>query len=631
MAKLRFALRARGGPAIRPGTLRPMPPDLLPPAVLPALLAGGGLAVVLAAALLFRLHALIALTLAGLAVMWLTPTAFVVRAEVEATAERFRVRGVGEVAHGTLVLRPDGVFQMGSVPGLTAYRPAPAGGLGAPVASLRLDEPVGGEWKHVRMIDGDRLVRTDRGDFEVRPPTIHFRTRIGGRLSPVQSMPVGEAKPGLLRPAICSSPPADLAAAEAVADLDPPARLAAAFGRTAADIGLLIALASVLGAGLTHSGAAERLVRTLLSVVGPRGHPAAFCAGGLALGVPVFFDAVFLLCAPLAKSTALKTGGNYTLLLLAVCCGGALTHSLVPPTPGPLLVAAELGVSVPRMIAAGLAVSLAAAPVGLLWSLWWCRRRARKGNDVPVRDGAGAPLDRLRELAERPAHELPPLWASVAPLAVPVFLIAQRAAWDAAAELIAGSPWARPAKIAFHLGEPTTAVLLGTLLALWLLWRWSGPGERREVTAGAVAEGGGILLVAAAGGAFGAALRQTGVGGLVAAIPDLGGFGLLVTAWAVAAAVRTAQGSATVAMVVAAGVVGAAVPGCGLHPVWVACAIGCGSKAVAWMNSSGFWVVSRAGGLTEREALATFTPLTAVLSLAGLAATLAGAWAWPGA
>ena len=603
-----------------------MPPDLLPPAVLPALLAGGGLAVVLVAALLFRLHALIALTLAGLAVMWLTPRAFVVRAEVETTAERFRVRGVGEESRGAWTLQPDGVFEANPESGLTAFRPGLGGGLGGSVASLSR-RPIGrSDWKFPVAVDGTTLVRTDRGDFEIDEPSLRYEDLFGGRPpSPVPSLSNPDRTPGLLRPGDLLVAPDDLAAAEAVAALDPPARLAAAFGRTAADIGLLIALASVLGAGLTHSGAAERLVRTLLSVVGPRGHPAAFCAGGLALGVPVFFDAVFLLCAPLAKSTALKTGGNYTLLLLAVCCGGALTHSLVPPTPGPLLVAAELGVPVPRMIAAGLAVSAAAAPVGLLWAWWWCRRRAKQGTDVPVRDGAGAPLDRLRELAERPAHELPPLWASVAPLAVPVFLIAQRAAWDAAADRLAGPGWEVPTKIAFHLGEPTTAVLLGTLLALWLLWRWSGPGERREVTAGAVAEGGGILLVAAAGGAFGAALRQTGVGGLVAAIPDLGGFGLLVTAWAVAAAVRTAQGSATVAMVVAAGVVGAAVPGCGVDAVWVACAIGCGSKAVAWMNSSGFWVVSRAGGLTEREALATFTPLTAVLSLAGLAATLAGA------
>ncbi|MEM9702656.1 MAG: GntP family permease, partial [Planctomycetota bacterium] len=133
----------------------------------------------------------------------------------------------------------------------------------------------------------------------------------------------------------------------------------------------------------------------------------------------------------------------------------------------------------------------------------------------------------------------------------------------------------------------------------------------------------------AAGGAFGTALRQTGVGSLVAALPDLRGLGLLTLAWAATLAVRTAQGSATVAMVVAAGLVGSAIPESGVHPVWVACAIGCGSKAIAWMNSSGFWVVARAGGLTEREALATFTPLTIVLAVAGLAVTLMGAWLWP--
>ena len=235
----------------------------------------------------------------------------------------------------------------------------------------------------------------------------------------------------------------------------------------------------------------------------------------------------------------------------------------------------------------------------------------------------------------------PPLWAAILPLALPAFLIAQRAAWDAAVprvvDLGPGFPmdvfvregWEIPTKVVDLLGGPTVALLCGALAALVLLWRRTVPAERAGVVGGAVAEGGAILLIAAAGGVFGSALRQTGVGGLVAGLPVGGGFGLLVTAWAVAAAVRTAQGSATVAMVTAAGVVGGAVQTGTVAPVWVACAIGCGSKAVAWMNASGFWVVCKAGGLSERQALATFTPLTCVLAVAGLAATLLGAWVWP--
>ena len=645
-------------------------PDALPAVVVPALLAGGGLVVVLVAALAFRLHALIALTLAGLAVMWLTPAENIVRAEVEPTAERFAVRDVGEQAGGMWGLGVGGSFSPGLEPSLTAYRPGPGGGLGEPVASLRLDQATDWDWKFPRAIDGDTLVRTGYGDYLVTPPdTPAWGNTIGsGRVAAGPFWPTvpTAGTPGLLKPGDLLVSSREGANASAVAALDPPARFAAAFGETAGEIGLLIAFASVLGAGLLRSGAAERLVRALLSVVGPRGRPAAFCAGGFVLGVPVFFDAVFLLCAPLAKSAALKgdgegeedgreaRGGGYLLLLLAICCGGTMTHSLVPPTPGPLLVAAELNVSIPLMIAAGTGVGAIAAAIGLLWAVWHCRRRARAGKDVPVREGGGTDLARLRELGARPLAELPPLWLSLLPVAIPIFLIAQRAGWEAAepwrdrvspavvtlgpsppptAPLLAVSTpgWEIPAKIVHHLGEPTTAVLLGTLISLFLLWRWAGPGERRGATAAAVAEGGGILLVAAAGGAFGGALRQTGVGSLIAAIPDLGGVGLLVTAWAVAAAMRTAQGSATVAMVVAAGVVAAAIPGSGVHAVWVACAIGCGSKALAWMNASGFWVVCRAGGLAEREALSAFTPLTGVLALAGLAATLAGAWLWPGA
>ncbi len=612
-------------------------PDALPPAAICALLAAGGLAAVLVGALALRVHALIVLTVAGLAVMWLTPRANVVRAEVEADAERFVVRGVGEWGDDTRWMFPAGDRWADPPGSLTMYRPHIGGGLGEPVASLRRFTPSMSysgpdtieELFEAGTIDGRTLVRTDYGDFLVGRPSA-TPTRFFGALPVGKRQAAAARREGLdlLEPGDLLVSPAELTAANAVADLPPPARFARAFGHTAASIGLLIALAAVLGAGLTHSGAAERLVRALLGVVGPRGHPAAFCAGALALGVPVFFDAVVLLCAPLAKSTALRTGRGVALLLLAACCGAALTQSLVPPTPGPLLVAAELGVSIPRMIAVGLGVSLVAAPIGLLWCVWWCRRRERVGKSVPVRDGAGASLDHLRDLAGRPLHELPPLWASLAPLAAPVFLIAQRSAWEPFADRV---PWVPDVMTAVvrGLGDPTIAVLAGALCSLMLLWRYAAPAERREVVAAAVAEGGGIVLLASAGGAFGAALRQTGVGGLVAATPTAGGLGLLVLAWAITVAVRTAQGSATVAMVVAAGLVAAALPGSGVHPVWAACAIGCGSKAIAWQNSSGFWVVCRAGGLTEGEALATFTPLTIVLAVVGLLVTLAGAWLWP--
>ena len=609
---------------------------LLPAPWLPAALAGVGLAAVLVGTLVFRLHAILSLTLAGLAVMWLTPRELVVRAEVEATAERFRVRGVGRSPQTALVYGTRGAYWTDDRrDDLRAFRPVPGGGLGAPAATLarlRADRQIAGRviggpddglpgfgfemtgpfgrertpTGQSAMIDGERLVRLDAGDYRVAPLFESLN-------------PFAEPEPPL-RPGDLLVSAGDLAAAGDAAARPAPARFAAAFGGTAGGIGLPIAFAAVLGACLAASGAAERLVRAALAVVGPRGRPAAFCAGGFALGVPVFFDAVFLLCAPLAKSAAApggdgKPGANYGLLLMAVACGGVMTHSLVPPTPGPLLVADELGVSLPALAAAGLFVSAVAAPLGLL-AAWGLTRRTRI-------DPPADPAPR----GETPPHELPALWASALPLAVPAFLIAQAAAWRFGPDRFPGKEPVGPVVAA--LGDPTVALLAGALAALGLLWRRSVPAERTEVVGEAVAEGGAVLLIAACGGAFGAALRQTGVGGLVAGLPVGGGFGLLVTAWAAAAAVRTAQGSATVAMVTAAGVVGGAVQAGPVAPVWVACAIGCGSKAVAWMNASGFWVVCKAGGLTERQALATFTPLTGVLSVAGLAATLLGARVWP--
>ena len=123
-------------------------------------------------------------------------------------------------------------------------------------------------------------------------------------------------------------------------------RITAAFGSTCGKIGILIAMACVIGRCLLARGAAERIVRAALALVGERAAAVAFCGSAFLLGIPVFFDSLFLLAIPLVKATWLKVKKNYVLFVIALVAGGTMTHSLVPPTPGPLFVAEELGVAV---------------------------------------------------------------------------------------------------------------------------------------------------------------------------------------------------------------------------------------------------------------------------------------------
>src|SRR5690606_12402007 len=131
-------------------------------------------------------------------------------------------------------------------------------------------------------------------------------------------------------------------------------RVATAFGSTCAKIGILIAMASIIGGCLLKSGAAERIVRASLRLFGEKNAPLGFLSSSFTLGIPVFFDTVFYLMIPLGKAMATRTQRNYALYVMAIVAGGVMAHSLVPPTPGPLFVASELGVNIGVMMIGGI-------------------------------------------------------------------------------------------------------------------------------------------------------------------------------------------------------------------------------------------------------------------------------------
>jgi GntP family gluconate:H+ symporter len=403
-------------------------------------------------------------------------------------------------------------------------------------------------------------------------------------------------------------------------------RVAEGFGNTCAQIGILIAMAAIIGKCLLDSGAADRIVRTALRLFGERAAPIAFMTSGFTLGIPVFFDTVFYLIIPLGKAMRMQTGRNYLLYVLTIVCGATMAHSLVPPTPGPLFVAEELGVDLGMMILAGTVVGLIASVFGYLYAIV-----ANRMWTLPLRESPDFSLKELEQSSVQDESQLPPLWLSLMPILLPVVLIAGETIIQKGFFGITASSGVL--QVAATLGDKTIALTIGAAVAIGMLvWRKrTSRDELADAIQASLASGGVIILITAAGGAFGAVLRQTNVASLIRDLPQTSPAVICTLAFLITTAIRTAQGSATVAMITAVGILsGLARSGAlGFHPVYLALAIGCGSKPLAWMNDSGFWVITRMSGMTEVEGLKYITPMTAMMGVIGLIAVILGVTVFP--
>jgi GntP family gluconate:H+ symporter len=315
-----------------------------------------------------------------------------------------------------------------------------------------------------------------------------------------------------------------------------------------------------------------------------------------------------------------RTRANYLLYVLAICTGATMTHSLVPPTPGPLFVAAELKVDMGLMILGGTAVGAVVTVIGYLHARWLNRKYV-----VPVR-GTAESIAQIEELAQREDRALPPLWIAALPIVLPVVLLAGNSILSSA-----GAGETRLAAIVATLGDRNIALLIGAAIGLFTMLAYASKAQALAGVHESLTSGGVIILITAAGGAFGAALQQTGIATTIQDISTAYQLPILPLAWVLTVLVRTAQGSATVAMITASGIVsGFATSGqLAFHPMYLALAIGCGSKPIWWMNDSGFWVVTKMSGMTEQESLRTLTPMSVTMGVTGLVVTMTGAWLLP--
>lgn len=391
-------------------------------------------------------------------------------------------------------------------------------------------------------------------------------------------------------------------------------RVAEAFGDTAASIAIVIGLAAIIGQCMMESGAADRVVRAFLSLLGEKRGGAALAGSGFVLSIPVFFDTVFYLLIPLVRSLHGRTGRHYLRYLTAVVAGAAATHTLVPPTPGPMVVADSLGVDLGLMIVMGVVAALPGTMLGLAFGRWLDRRMP-----LPMRPLVGSSETAAQAAPNAP---LPGLTLSLLPILLPVALISIQTIMSQLAKAPGqGATITLVSQWTAVLGNPNLAMMLAAALALavYVRQRRADRDQTARMIETALMAAGVIILITAGGGAFGAMLRAAEIGpaieGFFANRTVASDLPMLFLAFFVSSLLKFAQGSSTVAMITAAGMMAAMVDPASLsyNPVYLAIAIGGGSLVGSWMNDSGFWIYCKMGGTTEAEALRSWTPLLVVV------------------
>ena len=407
------------------------------------------------------------------------------------------------------------------------------------------------------------------------------------------------------------------------------------FGDLVGGLGLLIAMAAIIGTCMMLSGAADRVVRSLMNAFGEKRAGLVLLLSGFFLSIPVFFDTVFFLLIPLARALALRTGKHYTFYVMAMAGAGAITHSLVPPTPGPLFIAKELDIELGFAMMFGLVASILPAYLVLKMASWFDRKY-----NLPMREASGASNEQLKQIVEKKDEELPGILLSSLPIALPVLLISLVSILGFCKKLSSDEGYLNSESFAgiFHylefLGNSNVAMTLAAGFAILGLLRQMAAKQEKDLASklgktlqDPLSTAGVILLITGAGGAFGAMIRMSGVGESVGSIAEEFDISYVLLAWAVTAFIRIAQGSATVSMITGVGLMAAVIgdgDALGYHKAYVFLAIGFGSITLSWMNDSGFWVVQRLSGFTEKETLKTWSVLLTAISLLGLFLCLLG-------
>lgn len=396
--------------------------------------------------------------------------------------------------------------------------------------------------------------------------------------------------------------------------LDLAGHISDGFGNMMRYIGLVIVTGTLIGVILEKSGGALRMAEVVLRRVGEKRPQLAMSITGAIASVPVFCDSGFVILSSLNKAIARRAQVPLASMAVALATGLYATHTLVPPTPGPIAAAGNLGASdhLGLIILIGLVVAGPTILIGYFWAMKVAIRVETPADKEPL-DHAAITKD---------FGGMPAAPAAFAPILAPIVLIGLGSVITFSGYEGMGH------RLGLFLGTPMVALFIGLVFALFLMPRWD-----EETLSGWIGEGikaaAPILLITGAGGAFGTVLSHTALPGLIRGLAEGGLFGgpfVLLLPFAIAAAMKTAQGSSTAALVVTSSLVAPILAGMGvvepLQLALVVMSIGAGAMTVSHANDSYFWVVTQFSGIPVKEAYKAYTLATLAQGATALAMAL---------
>ncbi|MCR9132770.1 MAG: GntP family permease [bacterium] len=376
-------------------------------------------------------------------------------------------------------------------------------------------------------------------------------------------------------------------------------------GSTLGFVATVVGLGAMFGAILEHSGGAEALARSLIAKFGEDKAPWALMLTGLVVAIPVFFDVAFIILVPIVYALQRKTGKSLLFYAFPLLAGLGAAHVFIPPTPGPVAVADILNADLGWVIVFGIIAGLPAAIVGGPIFTRFLTKRMQVTAPEPIE--------------EKETTSLPSFGLIVFIIGSPIVLIVLNTLLNSPG--MAAYSGLDTVRAVFQLiGHPFTALIIANLLA-WIvlgLKRGSSKETLLDIMTKSMGPAGIIILLTGAGGVFKQMLVNTGAGEMMATFFADKGLGILFFAYISAILIRVLQGSATVAMITAAGLVAPVLVGMSsIEASLVVIAIAAGATILSHVNDSGFWLVSKYLGLTEVQTLKSWSVATTLISVTG--------------
>ena len=389
--------------------------------------------------------------------------------------------------------------------------------------------------------------------------------------------------------------------------------IGAGFSGTFSSIGIVIILGALIGTVLEKTGAALKLADMVVKLVGQKNPELAIELMGWVVSIPVFCDSGFVILDPIRRAMVRRTRTSSVAMTVALSAGLYISHVFIPPTPGPIAAASTLGIGDNLLLVMGMGVLASILPLiaGLLFAKYI-------GKSVKSADETGDSTETAKTYEELVASfgKLPGGFDALAPIIVPIVLMAL-------GSIASMAGWTGIAFDLFNfLGKPIIALAVGTIFAVIQLAATKKLGEFYDLTNDTLKVTGPILFVTAAGGVLGKVIATSDMVNFITEHATvLGSVGIFFP-FLLAAILKSAQGSSTVAITTTAGIVAPLLGAIGMSTpaeiALVVMAIGAGAMTVSHANDSYFWVVTNFGQMTPEQGYKTQTMLTLVLGLASM-------------